>query len=107
MIRGITRNVFLTKNFAIKLPTFRSWSLFLTGLLANMQEALWWTTKDSRLCPVVFSCSGGWFIVMKRAEPLDDDCEINYDHFVGLPLDPKITNFGKIDGRVVLIDYGS
>jgi hypothetical protein len=44
---------------------------------------------------------------MRRAEPLDEDCDINYDHFVGLPLDPKITNFGKIGGRVVLIDYGS
>ncbi len=107
MISGITRNVFLTKRYAIKLPTFRSWKLFLTGLLANMQETFWWkeTHNDSRLCPVVFGCWGGWFIVMRKAEPIDR--LINYEYFTGLPLDPKPTNFGILDDRVVMIDYGS
>lgn len=107
MIRfGITRTVFLTKRFAIKIPTFRSWQLFLTGLLANMQEAFWWeaTNHDQRLCPVIFSVVGGWLVIMRRAEPAE---EVDYSRFDGLPLDPKPTNFGTLNGKTVMIDYGS
>jgi len=107
--RGITRTVVLTKRHAIKLPSFRSWKLFLTGLLANMHEAFWWdaTRHDSRLCPVTFAFPGGWFIVMRRCEPLGDEFDVDYDGFDGLPLDPKPTNFGWLEGRLVMLDYGS
>lgn len=36
---GITRFVFLTKHYAIKVPSLHSWKQFVWGLLANMQEA--------------------------------------------------------------------
>jgi len=107
MIHGITRSVFLTRRWAIKIPTFRSWSLFLHGLLANMQEAFWWSaTHDSRLCPVRFSVPGGFLVIMERANPVENE-NIPYEEYEGLPLDPKPTNFGMLRGKLVLLDYGS
>lgn len=105
LVRGITRNVILTRRYAVKIPTFRSWKLFLHGLLANMQEREWWSTKDGRLCPVLWSIPGGWCVVMPRVQICDS--EVNYEAFDGLPVDPKPCNFGYFRGRIVLVDYGS
>lgn len=104
--RGITRTVILTKNYALKFPTFRSWKLFLTGLLCNIQENFWWkNTKDVRLCPVLFAIWGGFLVVMPRADPA---CEpIFYENYEGLPLDAKEINFGYLKNKLVLVDYGS
>lgn len=108
LVKGITRTVILTKHYAVKLPSFRSWKFFLMGLLANMHEAFWWreTVHDPRLCPVYFCLPGGWFLVMPRVEVCWDQ-DIDYSKYEGLPLDPKPTNFGVYQGRTVLIDYGS
>jgi hypothetical protein len=102
-VRGITREVFLMRNYAIKIPSFRSWSLFLSGLLANMQEATW-SGYDSRLCPVLRYIPGGFVVVMPRCDAVAD---VNYADFDGLPCDFKDENFGIYNGRTVLIDYGS
>lgn len=124
--RGITREVLLIGNWAIKIPSFRSWKLFLSGLLANMQESFWWkATKDKRLCPVLFSVWGGWLLIMKRTRPLDYGYDLDRmdkeKWFDGLPVDFKKDNFGMLRIKapntnntfncvtdiVVLIDYGS
>jgi hypothetical protein len=108
--KGVTRIVFLTKRYAIKIPTFYSWELFLTGLLANLQEINWWawTLHDQRLCPVLAYCPGGFWLVMPRAQPITfDELPETSKEFDGLPLDYKHPNFGRLDGRLVLIDYGS
>ncbi len=105
LIRGITRWVILTKNSAIKLPSFRGWKFFLMGLLANLQEQFWWVeTRDPRLCPVKF-CLSGFLLVMPRVEVCIE--EVDYSYYEGLPLDPKPINFGIYKGKIVLIDYGS
>jgi len=74
-------------------------------MLANIQEKKWWDwTHDSRLCPVLFSLCG-LVLVMERATPINELPSQN--DFEGLPLDYKLSNFGMIDKRQVLVDYGS
>ncbi len=115
MIRyGTTRTVLLIGNWAIKIPSFIEWRLFLLGLLANMQERKFSATKWPELCPVLFGMPGGWFLVMRRAAPLSDaewdalDPQIfcaPEDHFV--PAEAKRDSFGTLNGRIVAVDYGN
>lgn len=121
-LRGCTRIVFLVGNYAIKIPNFRySWLLFLNGLVANMNEAATWrwnsgkyeSGKSHLLCPVVWASWGGWVLVMKRAVPCtwlsEGGEEIDYSKWIveGLSGDDKPQNYGKLDGRIVKLDYGS
>ncbi len=112
--KGSTRLVILTKNYAFKFPSFYSWESFLRGLLWNMQESLFWTLQDSRLCPIIFSIKGGFLNVMQRAEELsrEEFFEIDFESFVKspnllIPVENKLDSFGKINGKIVAIDYGS
>lgn len=108
MVRfGVTRIVFLIGSVAIKVPTLRyGWRLFLTGMLANLHERLWWGEGwDERLCPVLFADPIGMVVIMKRAE--DIDFLPKEEDFKYLPLDHKIENFGLLNGKVVLRDYGN
>ena len=113
--QGITREVILTRRYAIKVPKLiYGWHKFLCGLLANMQERQFARAGWPQLCPVVFSVPGGWLLVMRRAEMLSDDewrefdparfCETP-DYVV--PAEFKRDSFGKVDGRIVAIDYGN
>jgi len=114
--KGTTRIVFLIGKYAIKFPRIHHkypghrYKMFLRGLLANIDENFWWksTYKRDKLCPVKFKSPLGFFLVMDRAIPLKES-EYNKEQFekdfFGLPLDNKIVNFGKIDNRIVLIDY--
>jgi hypothetical protein len=112
---GITREVFLTRRYAIKIQKLRyGWEMFMYGLLANMQERTFAAAGWPELCPVVFSVPGGWLVVMRRAEPLTDRewaefdarafCEL--DDYV-VPAEFKKDSFGKLDGRIVAVDYGN
>lgn len=121
---GSTRTVFLIRNWAIKIPVFCEWRLFLCGLLANMQE------RDSSIypevCPVIFHICGGLLIVAKRARELtelefeqeilpkcireDTEDYLIYivdkeDYF--LFVEGKPSSFGWLDGKIVIIDYGN
>lgn len=111
---GITREVFIIGNYAIKVPSMRSWKGFLWGLLANMQEKVWWNDKDKRLCPVLFSLPGGFLAVMPKVTVMTDDefDGFDYESFIHLhpydiPVESKSDSFGYLDGKVVAIDYGS
>jgi len=117
---GITRLVILTDKYAIKIPKPRVWNHFLRGLLASMEERLIWEIAciddkvnnhlwdcKEHLCPVVWCSWGGWILVMKRAEELDPD-----EHWEKIQVleklcgDHKRDNYGKIDGKLVMFDYG-
>lgn len=111
---GVTRKVLLIGDWAIKVPNFDEWRLFLLGLLANMQEAAFSRTGWPELCPVLFALPGGGLIVMRRATVLTDaefrqldmaawvDCG---DYTI--PAEIKSDSFGYIGDRLVAIDYGN
>ena len=113
MKTGATRIVFLVGSYALKIPSMHSWQTFLWGLLGNMQERLFWTTRWPELCPVLFSLPGGWLVVMSTAQPLTDEeggevpedwCERG--EYV-VPAEMKRDSFGVLNGKIVAIDYGS
>ena len=115
MRNGITREVFLTRRYAIKIPrVVYGWKMFLCGLLANMQERTFAAAGWPELCPVVFALPGGWLVVMRRAESLTDEEWRSFDpatfcerpNYV-VPCEFKQDSFGKLDGRIVAIDYGN
>jgi hypothetical protein len=114
MLNGATRQVFLYRRYAIKMPSFRSWKLFLCGLLANMQEAEFSKLNWLRLCPVVWNAPLGLMIIMMRATPLTQEEfeKFNYDEFIYLqdgeiPVENKLSSFGWLNGMIVAVDYGS
>lgn len=118
---GVTRTVILTKRWAIKLPCLvYGWRYFLYGFLANMQESEW-SGFDARLCPVRFAGRGGWMIVMPRCESLTDEeyiAEVALDWArmtdgvtgqllsAELPVEMKTCSFGRLNGKIVAVDYG-
>jgi len=111
--KGATRYVFLWFSWAIKIPSFHSWKHFLWGLLANMQEREFSATGWPELCPIEFSIPGGWLVIMPRATPLFDhewesvraDWAERGDYTV--PVEMKQDSFGILDGKLVVVDYGS
>jgi len=112
---GITRIVILTDKYAIKFPKPCVWRHFLRGLLCSMEERLIWEIaciEDSlladckeHLCPVVWCSWGGWIIVMRKCEPAPDDWK-KIDLLDKLCGDHKIDNYGVLDGKLVMFDYG-
>ena len=111
---GASRVVILTKNYAIKLPTWKHYRLFLHGLLANMQEGTWGEVGYEGFAPVIRSNPLGFYVVMKRAREMtmEEYLEFDYLAFVDrpdyrIPAENKPDSFGWIDGKIVAIDYGS
>lgn len=111
--KGVTRNVILIGRYVIKIPTFTQWNLFLHGLLGNMNEKIWWKNSgDLRLCPVLWSCPGGFLNIMARArevtvnEYLGMSKKYMKNYFDTIPVEIKPSSFGWIDRRLVAIDYG-
>lgn len=107
--KGLNRWVVLTKRWAIKFPSPRSWQDFLFGLLNNMKEA-----GDGHLpgrCPVVAKLPLGLAIVMPRAEPLNDGTFVGFDSAAfcarhGLRIEHKPDSYGHLNGEIVALDYG-
>jgi hypothetical protein len=107
---GITRSVLLVGRLAIKVPTMRhGWQSFIKGMLANDQEAFWWSeTRNPLLCPVLWSAPLGLVTVQRRVDRVaTEDDPIDLDAFQHLPQDNKPCNFGFLGERMVKIDYGS
>lgn len=110
---GCTRKVFLIGRYAVKIPNWERWDLFLNGLLGNMQEAMLSTLKDKRLCPVIFSLPGGWLNIMPRAKVLTNDEFLKVSSLfltageIKIPMEWKSDSLGIFEGKVVAIDYGS
>lgn len=111
MKRGTTRLVFLIGGYAIKVPRPNRWKSFLRGILANMDERLWYKNSPEswrlKMCPSLSCFLGGFVLISKRAYPIDleDYQEIDFSFYNPLPLDRKILNFGWYENRIVLVDY--
>jgi hypothetical protein len=112
---GCTRIVLIGRSRVYKLPNFLSgWKLFLTGLLANMQEASLGSVSLPGLCPVLWSIPGGWLVVMRRARVMTEDEFMTFDVAAfcerleyAIPVEHKSNSFGYLGGSIVAIDYGS
>lgn len=113
---GMTRTVLLFHRWAVKVPSCRSgMTHFLGGWLGNRTERdRWnWSHQAGRglggynLCPVVGSALFGLVLVMRRAEPVDADemdC-LDLEPLLRITRDVHTDNLGRVDGRVVLVDY--
>lgn len=115
---GTHRTVYLIGSWAIKRPVFVEWRLFLYGLLANMQETSFGKTGWPELCPVIFGCPGGFFLIMRRAVPVTTEAffakfptDLAFETWretpdYVVPVEFKPDSFGMIEGRLVAIDFG-
>ena len=67
MAKGTTRMVYLIGKYAIKVPRINRWKSFLRGLLANMDERLWYKNSPKewkeKMCPSLF-CLGGLILIL-------------------------------------------
>lgn len=111
--RGITREVFLIGKLAFKIPSFRTYPLFLTGVLCNIQERNFSKNlKSDLICPVLFKSPLGFLIIMPRCEPTNlqsfDDVQKIIEPFreAGIPVESKPCSFGIYKGKLVAVDYG-
>lgn len=117
---GATRTVFLTKNYAFKIPGIwkydYKWASFIKGLLANMQEKQL-HTMSPRFCPVLFRLWGGFLIVMPRCQSMTDEewKLFEYEDFIydftgsygaPLPVEYKRCSIKKLNNQIVAVDYG-
>ena len=102
--------------YAFKIPRMWSWKTFLTGLLANMQEVEFYLTKWIELCPVAFNLPLGFLVVMVKTNPISDkEWEIIKETSGTFPpgkdyiilVERKRNSFGKLNGKIVAIDYGT
>jgi len=113
--RGVTREVLIFRKIVIKIPSLRSWKLFLHGILANLQEKTF-SGAHPMLMPVLF-CLAGFILVMPKCERIFYNEESiliealnaikNDSLYEFLESDFKPMNYGIYMGNVVKIDYGS
>ena len=110
--KGVTRKCFLIGRYAIKIPRTYSWEAFLLGILGNLQERSM-SPAYPQLCPVIFSLFG-FINIMPRVTPICYSEEalqhiIQKDFTIGgfrLPVEPKSSSFGYLNGKLVAVDYG-
>lgn len=113
--RGITREVFIIGNLVFKVASIRTYPLFLTGLLCNIQERYFWLNLKSQrhlMCPVYFKFPLGLFIIMpkckisgyKTREEVEEIIQPYRD--AGIPVECKPCSFGWYKNNLVTIDYG-
>ncbi len=130
---GITRTVFIFKNFVIKVPKIRyGWYYFLLGLCGNIEEKKTWEAiKDNPdynklLCPIKWASKSGLIVIMEKADVEGWDREVGskfdqtddwylrkvlngmlYKKWIdaGFGGDDKSDNYGYYKGRLVKVDY--
>ena len=114
---GSTRIVLIFNTFVIKMPRIINHGnnfygvlmALLNGWSANRCEYLWERASIyDFLCPIKKSLFWSLVIVMNRADKITEEeflklnkAEFNFDGF-----EWKIWSFGKIDKKIVVIDYG-
>ena len=113
--KGSSRLVFLTKNYAIKVPRccvkpdngfYGKVIGFLEGWKANRYEYIWSKSKTfDFFCDVEYSFLFSIVIIMKRATPLDREQFLNLEKF-NFAYEHKDDSYGIIDGETVIVDYG-
>lgn len=113
MKKGTTRVVYLIGGYAIKIPRINRWKSFLRGILANMDERMWYKHSPvdwkNKMCPSLLCLFGGFILICKRATPITqtiwDNGTIKKEDFYPIPMDYKAINFGWYKSEIVLIDY--
>ncbi|MGL5013975.1 MAG: hypothetical protein ACRC6V_06750 [Bacteroidales bacterium] len=117
-LKGSTRIVFIFEKFVIKIPTFKSWKLFLTGILANLQERQFSKIHNKNLARVVLSDPLGLIIVMERVREIRNrglffvelqkiccESDLHLDFWLS---DCKPENYGYNNkGKLVKLDFGN
>lgn len=113
---GVTRTVILTKRLAIKIPTFKSLQLFLSGWQANIQEATFGDVGFTCLNQVKASFLKDLVVVHKRIKPVNHkglfwveqkQLEISSKVRSLHESDTKPENYGYDNGVLKRLDYGS
>lgn len=117
--QGCTRIVLVLKNKVIKIPTLKSYELFLCGLLANIREGQTYNYLKNRkdLAKVIRYNRFGIFLIMERVDVCDNDEALELFEFVNekykndefkelMLSDCKPSNWGRKNGILVKIDYG-
>jgi hypothetical protein len=117
-LRGSTRLTILCGKWAIKIPYSKSEFYgyihgILSGWKSNRNEFVWSkcnkeTQMYSFLCPVRCSFLFSMIIVMDKATPIScsDFKNIDKQSFDFGGYEHKQDSFGKINGEVVIVDYG-
>ena len=107
--RGVTRTVIIIGNYVFKFPCLHyKWDNFLTGLLCNIQEIKFKNLSD-KLCPILFYLPGGFLNVMPKCKMISEDefYTLDLKDYINLPIEFKQDSFGKLNNKIVAIDYGS
>lgn len=116
MASGYSRVVFLVGGYAIKVPRVNAgFFTFVLGLMANgIEQSEWRDTEDhvrrSYLCPVVWNFSL-FLSVMRRCRPATeqeaaDALRAERAAWEAFTMDTHHGNFGWLDDKLVLVDYG-
>lgn len=111
---GVTRTVFIFKNFVIKIPTLKTHSNFLEGCIANWKERKY--TKAFECIPnhdFALSIAPSWYcfpfgllLIQAKVNKLDRELqEEEYKKFSDYKMDMNKNNFGYYKGRIVSVDY--
>lgn len=116
--KGYSRFVLLIGPYAIKVPYFRwGWFKVVSAVYMNLKEVQIYNYVARQhpehlryLCPVVRPLLGGLLLVMRRAETglCEQDISTVYRlriRAARLHADDKCENYGRIDGRIVKLDY--
>ena len=114
--KGSSRLVFLTENYAIKIPRccvkpdnsfYGSVIGILEGWKANRYEYIWSKSKIyDFLCEVEFSFLFSLIIIMKNAKPLKREQFLKLEKF-NFCYEHKEDSYGFIDNKIVIVDYGN
>lgn len=114
---GSTRFVICLWRVAVKFPRNP------TGRHANTRELKIWRSataaRRQMLCPILLALPLGLANVMSRAIPLTDgemstaraagslpDWDYGGPHDISEPTEPKSSDWGYFQGRIVALDYG-
>ena len=110
---GSYRCVICIGKYAIKLPRLTQ---LAKGLRCNQWEnEIWKVWRPifgwEHLCPIIAAAPFSLFVVMRKAnQPVSfaevqeaDNC---YDYYPDAPMEYKPENWGKVEGKVVCLDYG-
>jgi hypothetical protein len=111
MPSGVYRRVILVWQFAVKVPHLHN---ALSGLRCNRWEREMWRVWRpafgwKNLCPIEFSDPLGFIVVMPRAtQPvtIEEVDEAIGDYYPDITSESKAADFGRVDGRVLALDYG-
>ena len=114
--KGERRIVFLTRNYAIKIPRLSGYSSYyglggsvLSGWLANRTEyKIYKSKKFDFVAPVSLSLLFSFVVIMPRMIPIEDEEFDNLEIFDFGGYEHTIDNVMKTkDGDYTIVDYGN